>query len=320
MRKQNKAVKILFLGTPQFAVTSLKIINDIKEIDISGVVTHPSKPKGRKLVVSPSEIRIVAEELNLPVYESDRVSNIEFISEFREKDIDLIVIVSFGEIISKDILALPKLGCINLHTSLLPKYRGASPVTAAIMNGEKVTGVTTFWITEKMDSGDIIMQKEVKISPSDNKGTLEDKLAFVGAELLRDTLIAIGNKTAGRRPQDNSLATYTKRLNKTDGLIDWNQRAVFIHNKIRAMNPWPMAYSFLEGLRINIWESEVISECSDVKPGVISSINKDEIGVATGEGVLLIKELQVAGKNKIKAVDFVNGYRLKKGQFFKSSD
>jgi len=309
-------MKVVFLGTPQFSVPSLEILPTIKDIDIRCVVTHPDKPKGRNLVVVPPPVRITAEKLGLPVFQPPKVSAVESVDKLKNMGIDLIVVVSFGEILSKELLLVPKLGCINLHTSILPKYRGAAPVSWALMNGEKKTGITTFWIAEKMDSGDIIMKKEVEISPSDNRGTLENKLSIEGAGLLKNTIEAIMDASAPRIPQDHSKMTLAPKIGKKDGLLDWGQTAFVIHNKIRAMNPWPVAFTFYNGIRVEIWESCVTDNVGGAIPGAVVALDKNGIGVSTGGGVLIIKELQAEGKKRVKAVDFINGYRLKVGEAF----
>lgn len=309
-------MKVIFVGTPAFAVSCLEILKDIDFLEIKAVVTHPDKPKGRHLVVTPPPVKLSAQKYNLPLYQPERVSSSLFIQELKKIECDLIIIVSFGEILSKDVLNIPKLGCINVHSSLLPKYRGAAPVSWALLNGETKTGVTTFWLTEKMDRGDVILQKEVQILKDDNKGSLEEKLSHTGAELLKETVIKIHDGSALRIPQDERQATYTKKINKNDGLIDWKQTAENIHNKIRAMNPWPGAYTFIEGVRVEIWESEVSSENGKENAGTVVLMDERGIGISTGQGILIAKELQAEGKKKIKAKDFVHGYRINEGQIF----
>lgn len=278
-------MRILFLGTPEFAVPSLEILRN----DIIGVVTHPDRPKGRHLKVSPSPVKTAAEKYNIPVYQTERVSDLP--------ESDLAVVVSFGEILARDVLMMPKLGCINLHASLLPRYRGAAPVAWALMNGEGVTGVTTFWLNEKLDAGDIILQKETAILPENNRGTLEKRLSHIGAELLKETIMNID--TSPRIPQDESKATYAPKIKKEDGLIDWSKPSIEIHNKIRAMNPWPGAYTYIDGIRVEIWES---------------ALDGTGIAVETGSGILLIRELQAEGKKRLKAVDFMHGCRISEGR------
>lgn len=300
-------MRILFLGTPQFAVPSLQLLAD----KIVGVVTQKNRPAGRCLKITPPPVFLSAQRYNIPIYQPSKVSTPEFLSVLKSISPDLIVVVAFGEILSREALEIPKAGCINLHPSLLPKYRGAAPVTWALVNGENVTGVTTFWISERMDSGDIIFQKEVEILPDDTRGTLELRLAEEGARLLAET---IANGLDKRRKQDDSKATYAPTIKKEDGRIDWNETATRIHNKIRAMNPWPSAFTFMDGQRIELWKSKVVD--GKGKPGSIVFLNEEGIGIGTGGGVLLIKELQAEGKKRIQAVEFVHGYRINEGMSF----
>ena len=205
-------MRILFLGTPEFAVPSLEVL----VTQLVGVVTHPDKPKGRRLKVSPPPVKLAAEKYNLPIYQPERVSSPEFVGELRKMALDLIVTVAFGEILSKEVLEIARVGCMNLHASLLPKYRGAAPIAWALVNGERVTGVTTFWLSERMDGGDIIFQKEVEILPDDTRGTLEKRLAGEGSKLLIET---IRRGIGIRIPQDESQATYAPKLKKRDGKV-----------------------------------------------------------------------------------------------------
>lgn len=310
-------MNILFLGTPLFSVPALSILTTIDFVDIKAVVTHPDKPKGRHLAVSPTLVKLTAQKCNMPLYQMECVSCEKSVRILEKMDLDLIIVVSFGEILSSEILKIPKAGCINLHASLLPKYRGAAPVAWAIMRGEKITGVTTFWLSEKMDTGDIILQKEVNIDPSDTKGTLEEKLSGAGAMLLKETVERINNGSAQRHKQIDTDATYAPKIKKTDGLIDWNRSASDIHNKIRAMNPWPVAYTFLNSKRIEIWDTEVVKGDTDEKSGTIVLLNNLGIGVAAGKDILFIKELQAEGRRRIKAVDFIHGYRINEGMVFR---
>ena len=311
-------MRILFLGSSKFAVPSLQALFDWAEVEIAGVVTQPDKPQGRRLKIAVSPAMAEAERYNLPVFQPARVSGKDFISVIKEKDIDLIVTVSFGEILRDNVLGLPKRGCINLHPSLLPGYRGASPVAGALLAGEKITGVTTFWLSSKMDSGDIILQKQVPVLAEDSRGTLEKRLAGIGASLLVETVKIIDKGTAPRIKQDEAKASYSNKVKKTDGLIDWQKDAVSIHNKIRAMDPWPAAYTYLDKTRIEIWKSEPGEGDEGPGPGIMKLIGKNTIGVGTGEGLLIIKELQAEGKKRITSGDFINGYRIKDGRMFGS--
>ncbi len=304
-------MKAVFLGTPQFAVPSLAALTNISAFELLGVVTHPDRPQGRNLQVVPPAVKTAAQQYGLPVYQARRVAEIK---QLKGMDLDLLVVVSFGEILTKEILSLPKLGCINLHSSLLPKYRGAAPIAWALINGEKTSGVTTFWISPKMDAGDIILQREEKILPEDTRGSLSERFAKIGAELLTETIQAIAAGTAPRIPQNNAEASFAPKLKKKDGLISWTEPAENIHSQVRGMNPWPAAHTYRQGKRIEIWQTAVVS--GDSEPGTVVSLSEEGIGVGTGKGTLLIKELQAEGKKRIKAVDFIHGYRLNEGTKF----
>jgi methionyl-tRNA formyltransferase len=309
-------LKIVYLGTPEFSVPCLEMLTTLCFVEISAVVTHPDKPKGRNLILTPPPVKIIAEKKGLKLYQPERVSNNVFADILRSISPDLIVIVSFGEILKKEILSIPKIGCINVHASLLPKYRGAAPAVWALINGEKKTGVTTFWLSEKMDSGDMILQKEVNIVPEDTRGSLEERLSYEGAEILRETLKRINNGTVERVKQDNTAVTYAPKVSKKDGLVNFGDTAESIHNKIRAMNPWPGAYTFIKGKRIEIWESEFRDIFAAETPGMVVLLGEKGIGVATGKGLLIIKELQAEGKRRVKAKDFIHGYRINEGFIF----
>jgi len=298
-------MKILFFGTPQFAVPSLKLLKE----RLIGVVTRPDRPGGRGLRIMPSPVKLAAQIYNLPVYQPESVSNHVFIDKLRGMGIDLIIVVAFGEILSKDILDIPKIGCINLHASLLPKYRGASPVARALMKGEQVTGLTTFWLEEGIDSGDIIFQEKVPILEGDTRGILEERMSGQGGRLLLKT---VKDGLGTRIPQDDSCAVYAPKLKKSERIINWQEDAAVIHNKIRAMNPRPGAYTFLGGKKLVILDS-AITAGEWGRPGAIVSINKGGIGVSAKTGILIVKKLQIEGKNIISAQDFINGYRIKIG-------
>ena len=306
-------MKLVFLGTPQFAVPSLDLLADCPDISVAAVATHPDRPAGRHLQVVAPPVKLLAQKYNIPVYQAAKVSEL---ADLREMDIDLIVVVSFGEILSPEFLALPRLGCINLHTSLLPKYRGAAPVAWAIINGEQKTGVTTFWVSPRMDAGNIILQKEVEILREDTRGTLSNRLAKIGAELLLDTVIKVKEDKAPRITQEDSLVTYAPKLKKQDGLIDWQKTAGEIHNKVRGMNPWPGAFTFFRGKRVVIIKADVVAGSRE--PGSVIVKEEEGIEVGTGKDILVLQELQVEGKKQNNAVDFVHGYRVNEGEKFGS--
>lgn len=320
-------MRIVFMGTPEFACPSLSLLIKSRH-DIVGVVTQPDRRKGRGMKISFSPIKELALRNNLNIYQPSNINAPEFIGLLREISPDLIAIVAFGQILSEKILRLPKYGCINLHPSLLPKYRGAAPIPWAILNGEEKTGVTTFYLSEEVDGGDIILQREERIRKDDTTTTLSQRLAEMGAELLIETIDKIEKKEAPRIPQDREKATYAPRLKKEDGLIDWKESASQIERLTRAMNPWPGAYTFVklkiknEKLKVKIWKTEEItyhiSHIANRKfqPGEVVDITKEGMVIACGEGFLLVKEVQPPGKRRMSASSFAAGYRVKIGSIF----
>ncbi|PTX16889.1 methionyl-tRNA formyltransferase [Halanaerobium congolense] len=305
-------MKIVFMGTPEFAVPSLLKLNNDQEIEVEAVVTQPDRKSGRGQKVHYSDIKEKALENDLEVMQSKNVNQKEFLDKLAEIEPDFIVVVAFGQKLSPELLEIPKYGCINLHASLLPEYRGSSPIHKAIIDGKKVTGNTTMYMDEGWDDGDIIYQQEIEIAEDDTVGVLHDKLAKAGAELLIKTLKDIEAGQAPRIKQDDSKATFAYKIDKSLGEIDWEQSAQEIHNLIRGVNPWPGAYTFLNGERLKLWQSSVSKlENTDFEPGTIVKANiKDGILVQTGDGILAIEKLQLPGSKKIEAEDFLNGYQL----------
>ena len=289
------------MGTPDLAVTILdKMIKSDHEI--IAVVTQPDKKKGRGKLLSPPPVKELALKHGLPVYQPKKVRDQEFIDEVARLKPDLIVVAAFGQILSKELLDLPKHGCINVHTSLLPKYRGASPIQYAIIDGEEKTGVTIMHMDIGLDTGDIILQKEIDISKDETAGTLHDKLANLGADALLESLDDIESGRAKRIPQDDSKATHVKTLDKEMGEIDFGEPAIRIERLIRGLNPWPSAYTFIDGKVLKIWRAhveETESSSPENVPGEIVEVRKDEIAVITGQGLLVITELQLAGKKRM---------------------
>jgi methionyl-tRNA formyltransferase len=305
-------MKIVFMGTPEFAVPSLLKLNNDQEIEVEAVVTQPDRKSGRGQKVHYSDIKEKALENDLEVMQSKNVNQKGFLDKLVKIEPDFIVVVAFGQKLSPELLEIPKYGCINLHASLLPEYRGSSPIHKAIIDGKKVTGNTTMYMDEGWDDGDIIYQQEIEIAEDDTVGILHDKLAEAGAELLLKTLKDIEAGQAPRIEQDDSKATFAYKIDKILFEIDWKQSAQEIHNLIRGVNPWPGAYSFLKGKRLKLWESSVSKlENTDFEPGTIVKANiKDGILVQTGDGILAIEKLQLPGSKKIEAEDFLNGYQL----------
>jgi methionyl-tRNA formyltransferase len=312
------------MGTPEFACRALLALIESK-YDIAGVVTRPDKPRGRGMKISFSPVKELALKNNLNIYQPQKLDTPEFIDILKKISPDLIAIVAFGRIIPKEILELPKYGCINLHPSLLPKYRGASPIPAAILVGDKKTGVTTFYVNEKLDSGDIILQQEEKIAEDDTSATLAARLAQSGAELLIETIAKIEGNQVVRISQEDSEATHTSKLKKEDGFIDWKESALQIARVVRAMDPWPGAYTYFAGRLVKIWGAEVSSGdnqqlSGSSKPGEVVKVTKEGIIVACGEGFLLVRELQPAGKGRMDSLSFAAGYRVKEGSILRATE
>lgn len=312
-------MRILFMGTPDFALVSLQTLVEA-EWDVVGVVTQPDRPagRGRKMIHSP--IKTYALEKNLPIYQPNRASSKHFVNTIKDIQPDLIVVVAYGHILKKRLIQIPPKGVINVHASLLPKYRGAAPIQWAIAKGETETGVTTFYIDEGMDTGDIILQRSIAIGADETAGQLHDRLANLGAEVLLETVQKIANNTAPRIPQDHESATVCCLLTKDDGKIDWTISAAEIYNHIRGMTPWPGAFTNFKSSNDNeitfkIFETEVAHDLSetDQPPGTIIDVYKGGIFVQTGAGILRIKTLQPPNRRKMNVEEYLAGHDINIG-------
>ena len=308
-------MEIVFMGTPDFAVPCLEELCEAELTDVVGVITQPDRKRGRGQNLQPTPVKEIALDYEIEVFQPEKVTSEEGLNKLEEWSPDLIVVVAYGQILGKEVLGLPELGCINVHASLLPKYRGAAPLHQALINGEEVTGVTTMYMDEGMDTGDMILKEEVEIISQDTVGSLHDKLATTGADLLIETLKQVKEGTAPRIPQDDSQATYADKVTKEDGEINWDQSAEDIWNLIRGMNPWPGAYTYKDGELLKIWDSEVYKEeNTDLDPGTIIKAD-DNLGIVvqTAKGQLLITQLQPANKKRMSATDYLLGYELESG-------
>lgn len=302
-------MKIVFMGTPDFSVPAIERLLEAGH-EIAAVVTQPDKPKGRGGKMQYTPVKEAAIKADIPVYQPQKVRDAEFVQLLRDINPDVIVVIAFGQILSKDILDMPPYGCINVHASLLPKYRGAAPIQWSVIDGEEYTGVTTMYMDEGIDTGDIIDTIVVPIEPKETGGSLFDKLAVTGGELIVETLDKLEKNTAVRTKQDNSKASHVGMISKELGLIDFNKPAVEIERLIRGLNPWPSAYTTMEGKTLKIWDAEVVEEeCSEI-PGTVTEKGKDFIKVSTGKGSLKIYELQLEGKKRMKTRDFLNGAEI----------
>ena len=307
-------MRILFMGTPDFSVPTLESLLD-SEHEIIGVVTQPDKPKGRgKHIVLPP-VKVVALEKGIPVYQPSKVKDPDFMDRMKALEPDLAVVVAFGQILPKAFLDLPKYGCINIHASLLPKYRGAGPIQWAIIHGEARTGVTTMYMDVGLDTGDMLLKQTVEIEPNETGGSLHDKLSVIGGPLVIKTIEALMEERLVGEPQNNELSTYAPMLSKEMGNIDWHQTANKIERLIRGLNPWPSAYTYYEGKLLKIWESEVVlCNTVDMPAGSICEIRDDGFVVKCKEEGLLIKSLQLQGKKRMSTPDFLRGHSVRIGQ------
>lgn len=302
------------MGSPDFSVPALNRIAENEKLTIKGVVTQPDRPRGRGQKMEPTVVKKRALQLGLNVLTSQDVNQPGFVKKLQELAPEVIVVVAFGQILSREILDIPEIGCINLHASLLPKYRGASPIHRAIINGEQESGATIMFMDEGMDTGDIIEQQKTPIAEDDTVGDLHDRLASMGADLLVKTLLDIKKGDYTRKKQDDSAATYADKLKKETGKIDWSEDAEDIYNLVRGLNPWPTAYTFYDDQRLKIWETEIFSK-QEVKgePGEIIQASREGLLVQAGRGIIKIITLQPPGKSKMNYKDFLNGYQVEQG-------
>ena len=307
-------MRVIFMGTPDFAVGTLQALLQ-SEHEVVAVVTQPDKPKGRGKAMQFTPVKEVASEAGIPVLQPRKVREEAVVEELRSYHPDVIVVVAFGQLIPKSILEMPKYGCVNVHASLLPKYRGAAPIQWAVIDGEEKSGVTTMQMDEGLDTGDMLLTEEVTLDPEETGGSLFDKLSQIGAQLLLKTLEALedGTVTPRKQPAESTTA-YAAMLNKKMGEIDWSQSAVQIERLVRGLNPWPSAYTHLAGKTLKIWKSAVRPSGEQEKePGSVILEDKKHFGIQTGDGVLEILELQLEGKKRMSADAFLRGYQLENG-------
>ena len=306
-------MRVIFMGTPDFSVGALKSLAE-NGYEIAGVVTQPDKPRGRGKASAMTPVKEAALELGLTVYQPARVREQSFMDTVRALNPDVIVVSAFGQIIPKALLELPRYGCVNIHASLLPKYRGAAPIQWAVMDGEPISGVTIMQMDEGLDTGDMLAKTEVPLEPDETGGSLFDKLSRAGAELLIRTLPALeqGTLTPEKQPLESPTA-YARMIRKEDGRIDWNLEAEAIERRIRGLNPWPSAYTELTGKILKIWRAEVLPKESGQTPGTVTEAGKGGFCVQTGKGVLRLLEVQLEGKKRMDAQAFLRGFHAVPG-------
>ena len=302
----------VFMGTPDFAVPCLDMLVSEK-YDILAVVTQPDRPRGRGQKHSPSPVKEASLANKLSVLQPEKIKAPEFQQKLIQLKPDFIIVVAFGQFLPQALLDLPKYGCINVHASLLPKYRGAAPIHWAIINGEKSTGITTMYMDRGMDTGDMILDSAIPIGPDDSTGDIHDTLKILGADVLKQTMELISYGKAPRIPQDHNSATYAPLLTRKIERIDWSTPSITIHNLIRGLNPWPGAYCHYKSKNMKIWRTRIITDRETGTPGRINAFTHQGIIVETGKGLVELLDIQPESKRKMSAIDYAHGYCLKIG-------
>jgi len=300
-------MRILFMGTAELACPCLEALAKLQQYELVGVVTQPDRPKGRDLKSSSPPVKIVANRLGLAVHQPMKIREAASVEQIRAAHPDVIIVVAYGQILPNTVLEIPPRGCINVHTSLLPRWRGAAPIQYAILHGDRETGVTTMFMDEHMDTGDIILQRTEPIRLDDTSATLHDRLAVLGATTLLETINLLAAGQLSRTKQDEAHATYAKKLTREDGRIDWTKTAAQLERQVRAFDPWPGAYTFLDDLMVKVWKVEVVAQT----PGPPGQANGSV--VATGEGALKLIEVQPAGGKRMSFDAFARGHKIADG-------
>ena len=303
-------MKIVYMGTPDFAVPALKKLAQSPKHTVAAVFTQPDKPQGRKMIMTPPDVKVCAQELSIPVYQPKSMKGDDAFAQLEEIDPDVIVVAAYGQILPKRVLDLPKFGCVNIHGSLLPKYRGAAPIQQAVLNGDKVTGVTTMLMDVGLDTGDILLTKETEIGINETSAELFDRLSLMGGELIEETLDALENGTVEPKKQDEKLASHTSKIDKSMCPVSFDKPALEIHNRIRGLYSWPIATAQIGGKRVKIHKARLCDKSG--RAGEILSVKP--LVIACAEGSVEILELQPEGKKKMTAEAFVAGHKLKTGE------
>lgn len=322
-------MKIVFMGTPDFAVPALKALAESAKHEVSLVVTQPDRPRGRSGKPAPSDVKLCAEQYGIPVFQPEKVREEAAVERLRRENADIFVVAAFGQLLPKTILEMPRFGCINIHGSLLPAYRGAAPVQWAVLDGQKEAGDTIMQMNEGLDTGDILMQESIPLSADETAGSLYDKLSSMGGPLLLRALDAIEAGTVTPVPQGDSGTHYAKMLRKEMGNIDWTKSAEEIGRLVRGLNPWPSAYTHWNGKMLKIWMAETVTQeelsalgcdekngmdLKEAQPGTVMIVTKDTLMVQTGDGLLALTELQMEGKKRMPVQAFLMGCRMQTGE------
>lgn len=308
-------MNVIFMGTPDFAVPVLEALLESDCHTVTAVVTQPDKARGRSGKLTFTPVKEVAVAHGVPVYTPERVKDAEFVETLREIPCDVIVVVAFGQILSKEILTMPKYGCINVHASLLPRWRGAAPIQWAILEGDATTGVTTMQMDEGLDTGDMLLKRELVIKPDDTGESLFDRLSGLGAPLLLETLERAEQGKLEPEKQDDSESTYAKMLTKELGELDFSMEADRLERYVRGLNSWPGAYTFFKGKRLKIWRASVIEENTEGVCGAVMRVEPDGFCIQTGKNLLKLLEVQPEGKKRMSAADFMRGNHVEKYSF-----
>ena len=304
------SLRIAYAGTPEFAVPALRALFDDPAVEIVCVYTQPDRPAGRGKKLRFSPVKRLALDYVCSVRQPENINAREVVEELRSDQIDLMVVAAYGQLLKATLLDLPKFGCINIHASLLPRWRGAAPIQSAILNNDTETGITIMQMDETLDGGDMLLQKSVEILPSDSSEDLHDKLAEMGAVAICQAVKQISVGESRARPQDDSLATYAPKIKKSDARLNWSETSETLATKVRAYKPWPVAYTSLEGKGVRIYEAQSIAESHGEEPGKVIREDKTGIYVAASEGLLRIDSLQVEGAKRMKVSDFLNARSL----------
>jgi len=307
---QPQELRTVFMGTPDFALQTLQGLIDAG-CKMVGVYTQPDRPKGRGKQLAAPPVKELAQKYDIPVYQPLKLRQPEAVAELEALAPDLIVVVAYGQILPKSVLEIPAHGCINVHASLLPKYRGAAPINKAIIDGETETGITTMYMDVGLDTGDMLVKKTLAIGPEETAGELHDRLASLGRETMEETLRRLCAGTLQREVQDDEQSTYASMMRKEDGRIDWNRSAQEIHNHVRGLDPWPGAYTTINGELLKL--AETSPEAAEGLPGSVIAADKNGVCVACGSGSLRIQQLQLAGRKRLAAADFLRGCPLEAG-------
>ncbi|WP_407724549.1 methionyl-tRNA formyltransferase [Ruminococcus sp. JL13D9] len=302
-------MRIVYMGTPDFAVPALEKLVQSPDYTVAAVFTQPDKPKGRKMVMTPPDVKVCAEKLGIPVFQPSSMRSEEAYNSLKELNPDVIVVAAYGQILPKAVLDLPKFGCVNIHGSLLPKYRGAAPIQQSVLDGEKVTGVTTMLMDVGLDTGDILLKAETEIGENETAGELFDRLAVLGGELIVETLDKLKKGEITPQKQDDSLATHTSKITKELCPIDFNKSAYEVHNKVRGLNPWPVAVTKIAGKTVKVYSSRV----SDMSGAAGTILSLKPFVIACGDKSVELIEIQPQGKKRMTAQAFLAGHKLNIG-------